>query len=511
MLSFFAVAGYLHAQTNPYLKDVTKEDSAKLSYIKRKVGLYQDSMQLIIKQQRFDTAYFYSDAAFDYYFNKTFTKLNFDGVNFNIGNAASLKFEDGETKLNLNASFKSKTTLFTVGTALNITDKNGVIFSGNKPTAGTEFSINVSQLLPSKKIAFSETVKDMMPYLRTNTLDSIVNLYVFQRPAQYDEAKDSLKKVETKLDAAFKKIDSLQLQIADFKNVYPGLATVEKANGDLKKSKEEYIALNTERQKIIAVIKQLQSTNSRVVEADRIINSAKAADMRTMLDAGGIVATRLQWLSAGILYKRYSYKTYDSDKAFDIRVGEKNFDYWKLNLGYNFYWGRSQQDLERDKNKGGSFITSHFISIFYTPATTNTYDELDEENINIIKESSRNDTIYQIVTSSKNRNIAGVEYKKMWKHSFGIQWAPAFGKKQFLGANIIYSNDFAKGLQPVFNARAGMLFHFKSLDDEKTKVNFEVYLSFKDMADAKNKGGSVWHRKEIGVTATVPFSKVFFN
>jgi hypothetical protein len=506
------LAVWVQAQTNPYLTDsIIKNERGKLNFIKIKVEKYRDSMRTEISNQNFDRNYFYSQAAYAYYINKTFTLLNFEGLNFNNGNAASLKFEDGDTRLNLNVSAKSSTRIFTVGTALNVTDKSGVIFSGTKPTSGTEFSINFSQLIPNNKLGFYESVKKTIPYLRTNTLDSIVNLHAIQNPAQYDTAIAKLKEVETKLVVNRQKYDSLIVRIDSFKNQTPGLATIQQAKDRLQRVSEEYITLNAEKQKAVAALKLLQSVNSKVVEANRIIDSAKAADMYTMLNAGGIESTSLQWLSMGLSYKRLSYKTYNSNEVFDKRIGTNDFNNWRFNLGYNYYWGRSKQDLDRDKTTGSSIITSNYLNIAYSLATTNTYDELDEENINVIRQSSSNDTIYQLISSSKNRNITGVDYEKRIKHSVGIQWATSFGKAQFLGTNIIYTNDFSHGLKPVFNAHAGLLFHFKSVEDEKTKVNFEIFLSLKDMSDIRDKGGSVWKRKEIGVAATVPFSKVFFN
>jgi hypothetical protein len=85
------------------------------------------------------------------------------------------------------------------------------------------------------------------------------------------------------------------------------------------------------------------------------------------------------------------------------------------------------------------------------------------------------------------------------------------GQNQFFGINATAAGEFAHTRQPVFNTHIGLLFHFLDASDEKSYVNFELFLAFSDMTDTAEKGKSVWQRKTVGITAAVPFQKVFFR
>jgi hypothetical protein len=63
-----------------------------------------------------------------------------------------------------------------------------------------------------------------------------------------------------------------------------------------------------------------------------------------------------------------------------------------------------------------------------------------------------------------------------------------------------------------FNSRFGLLFRFMDSSDQKSKVNFEVFLALTDFNNInKSKKDDVWDRRTIGISASVPFQKVFFK
>jgi hypothetical protein len=86
-----------------------------------------------------------------------------------------------------------------------------------------------------------------------------------------------------------------------------------------------------------------------------------------------------------------------------------------------------------------------------------------------------------------------------------------FGTKQFVGLNVVSGGEFQSGNKPVFNLRSGLVFRFMNSEKEKSAVNFELFVSFRDMTDTQESGKSVWQNKLIGISANVPFEKVFFR
>jgi hypothetical protein len=46
--------------------------------------------------------------------------------------------------------------------------------------------------------------------------------------------------------------------------------------------------------------------------------------------------------------------------------------------------------------------------------------------------------------------------------------------------------------------------------DQKSKVNFEIFMTLSDWNDSQATGKSAWQRKAIGLNTTIPFNKIFF-
>jgi hypothetical protein len=495
----FLFFGFFILAASGQAADTTKYARSRLinGRVEDSIEAYRARHLQIISSQR--DSMIYSEPAFASYMEKAFTQVNFNRLNVAEGNSASVEFKDGDTKMNLSIAGRKKLWTYTLGTTVSVSDKSGTLFSKEKPTSGTGFNFGLSRLLQSKSnLEFDDDVQSLIPLFRKMALDSVSNNFGIGDSIKLEELIVEYEKTENEINTKNQQIQKLVSEHSKNK----GKDTL------IIKANNELIELISKREKCYKQLKPLLATTSWKVYDKRFKKSALAADIASMINAGGIYQYRLNWLSFQGGYKRNTYATYNDDLKFDERIGKKNADIWNGQVSYNFYWQETPYQIER---AGRSFFSSRFLSMVYGISTGNSYDLLDQTTLNIIKETRQSDTVYQFVTSGKYRDITKVNFTKNVVHKPGVQFSSSFGEKQFMGMNILLGGEFAGTNQPVYNFRGGLLFHFNDSEDEKSKVNFEIFLAFGDMADTRKIGGSVWKRREIGITTTVPFSKIFFN
>jgi hypothetical protein len=152
------------------------------------------------------------------------------------------------------------------------------------------------------------------------------------------------------------------------------------------------------------------------------------------------------------------------------------------------------------------------MGLSYAVTGSNTFAGLDETNYSVIKTTSSRDTVFQVSTADKLRNISGIEFTRFLVHKFTFQITGMMGKKQFFGLNFSAGTESSTVKGTTYNLRQGLLFRFADSADQKARVNFELFLALNDFENVnKSKINNVWDRREIGISASVPFQKVFFK
>ena len=466
-------------------------DTAKLRQIADSIDRYHTAALAQIPIDSISNHYF-SSGGYDRFFDKYFTQIKYDRESFTEGNSAALKIADSKTRLNLTLSKKAKNTIFSVGTALNITDGSGVIFSGNKPTAGTEFNGSLSYLIPSWRfLEFQGPDQENNFRKRRAVADSVWLVHSKKNPSYAAVLLNN----QAKYDSLFHLYDSVLQN--------PG-----QANTLLYRDSLVQIIDKLQKLKL-----DLEAMDNGKTTAQDAANSIKAAADKIAVDkelaTEGVTWFRMFWLTGGFSYRRDNYSTYDSSLSFSARVGEKNFDKWTLNGTFNFF--RQRTDPWIAFRKRSSIINSVYANLNYSLVRTNTFEDLKEVNLGTSRAIVNDDTTYEFRTDKKIRDISGKKFESNWLHRMGIVGTFMIGKKQFFGLNLSGSTDLQMEKEPVFNSRIGLLFRFKDAENEKSIVNFELFTSLTDITDTKAAHKSVWQRKEIGVSATVPFQKVFFR
>lgn len=464
--------------------------TSKIDSVGLFVGRQIAAERIRIAADSVDERYF-SSAGYDRFFDKYFTQIKYERESFTEGNSAALKIADSKTRLNLTLSHKANNFIFSVGTGLNISDNTGVIFSGDNPTAGTEISTSFSYLMPALRLLTFDGYDQETNYRkRHDVLDSLEEVYLLKNPSYARLLNDKMRTLNAQ-------IQRYQVFIRDSS----GSARIGLFRDSLVNAIDKRFKLRQE----IEVLDDGSSDADDI--ANDIIKAAKERSLAKELATDGVTQFRMQWITGGITYRRDKYDTYDSLLLFSKRVDDKFFDRWTLSAAWNFFWQRTDSWIAFINSKT---INSFYANVNYALVRTNSFDKLKEQSLGINRYRTQSDTVYEFSTQKKLRDISGKAYKTEWFHRIGVVGTSMLGKKQFFGINLSAQTEL--GLDStVFHTRVGLLFRFKDSETEKSKVNFELFLALNDLGDAADSKKSAWKRKEIGISATVPFSKVFFR
>ena len=468
-----------------------------------------------------------SPQAFDRFFDKYFTLLKYERESFTEGNSAALNVDDKASRLNLNLSYKKNSGIITVGTALNISDNSGLIFSGDKPTAGTEFTLSYSRLLLTSRLINFNGPKMFTNWAkRRELIDSVWRVHSQRNPTYGHIIKRQWSTINTNIPRFETSIQALQIHITRFTDSLNSVNqqlvsssdtiryrnfsdTLRIDNNALSLLQDSLVSALDKRAKLVQELTTLNDTTKSATEiAKAIEKSVRKIEIQEQLETDGVNSFLMTWLTGGINYRRDNYVTYDSTLQFSKRIGKQLFDKWTFNGAINFLWQRTNTWIEFLNSK---FINSFYLNVNYSLVRTNNFEKLDEQGLNVLQSVSQNNVVYEFSSSKKIRDISGRSFSSSWIHKPGIVATLLFGKKQFWGLNLSQSSQFEKHQSPIFNFRTGLLFRFKDSEKENSMVNFEFFFAFNDLGDTKDEGKSVWQRKQIGISTTVPFKKVFFR
>lgn len=431
---------------------------------------------------------------FNKFIHKYFTYLSFDKVEIPPGNSISLKPTSKDTRLLANLTYKRNLyQLFSFGAELDYNENVANVISGANATSNTSFFFNFASLnsghrkiwydankaavLNARKIKFLEKYQND---IFINYADGYKKLY-----AAYIKAAalaDSLSKIAAPHDTTRLALAQAQNNNAEIESKINALEIYEKDQ------------LGISQMAIDDIVKKLRDTLSAKIEGLELSTEAWTR-------------FQLSWFSGGIKYTNEAYKLYDSLKAFTERTDDFNFDKWNLTLSYNFIRERSKwfNDFY------GKGIRSFYFNAAYSLSNDNSYGSIDELDFMSAKISGRNDTANQVQTKMKIRDVSGIVYKKNWAHQLGVNATIFLAKSSLMGFNFGINTVLGKFQKPLYNSKLGVLLRFKDTDDQKSKINFELFLQLNDLADNKDSDKSPWQRKVIGINTAIPFSTIFFK
>jgi hypothetical protein len=419
-----------------------------------------------------------SNSSFSKYFDKYFTYLSFDKEGIPQGNSASLKTSSNDTKLNLNLSYKRNGLIFSSGADLNLSNNIANIISGKDVVGNSTIYFNFSALNPYKrKIKFwTDTAK----YLSK------------KRKILYEEFNEQNEVYFLKYKALLERLKVINDAIAS-----------EKSSVSINNKKVN--ELFDEKEKIEKILEK-SNLSAEVNDAAKVITDSFSIRQYELETKGPIWnALSIGWFSGGLSYTKEQLVTYDGALFYNNRISDFLFDKWAINLSYNYVheYGPSFKKFKT--------LKSLYLNFNYKSAKDNNYSSVDEKAYSVTRLYVSNDSLFEIKEEKKVRNITGLKLKSNWSHTFGTQMTFIFSKSNFWGINVAGSTTISSFDNPLFNSKLGVLFRFIDVADEKSKVNFELFLQLNDLADSKDSGKAAWDRKTIGISATVPFNKIFFK
>lgn len=447
-----------------------------------------------------------SKPAFNKFFDEYFTLLNYQRQSFAEGNSASAEVSDNSTRLNLTLSKKIHSSIISLGTVLNIKDNTGTLFSGDKPTSGTQINAGYSLLLKKRRSNFSYNIGEQRVNYRSRkeTLDSLETLYMHRNPSLYLVLIDKLNEANNRQRNATEILRTNEYLLPRTQTQ----AEYEQIDQTIRKSRDALETARADAAKITTELKKLKFDKSVNAFADEIQEKTIDQMVKKELRHEGMTQFSLHWLSFASSYKRELYDTYDSTLKFNTRVDSKSFNTWTFSATYNYYTAKLPYNKKR--NKLALFFHSVYAGLSYAIATSNNYTGMDEANISIQTIETNKDSLYVFSTNKKLRDVSNNKFETYLVHKWGAQFTGMFGRGEFIGVNLITSLDREKSIT-TYNLRSGLLFRFKNSDDTKPKVNFEIFLNLKDVGDNKDSDKSAWQRKQIGIATVIPFDKVFFK
>ncbi|CAN5423679.1 hypothetical protein BH10BAC2_BH10BAC2_18780 [soil metagenome] len=466
--------------------------------------------------------------------DKYFTYLSYNRGALPSGNSASLDLLENETQLKFSLSQKieSKRNIkqIFIGTAgFQAKLDNGVaqLFNGQNATTGTSLFVN-GAFLPStakfkyvlsehdengnpKEVSFQALNQKLRAYK-----DQFDEKYLKQYPVKYTILILRWLEIKNILDKGLYKC-------CEQKNQMPNKFDVNAS--DTCKCQNELLKMyvcNAESclQKQKELVLERDGIEKLLSDAGIIDKTAKniAEEIKQKLDTDLYkIETDLAawqwlkffWVSGGVIYTRETYDTYNNTLPFPDRFDQKNFDAWGIKFSLNWF---------KEKSQDVGLIRSKYSNISYEPLRVNSFSDIKAQAIqkNVI-DSVNADTTFLYKTDKTAKDISGIKYKTSWQHSFSSAHTFMFGKNQNFGLNLLAQTRVGNLFEPVFNSRIGLLFRFVNnnfdSEDKKSsaKINLEFFIQFADMSDTQNEGKSVWQKRVIGVSTSIPFTKIFFK
>jgi hypothetical protein len=432
---------------------------------------------------------------FDIFFNRYFSYLSYNKIGLPDGNSATIQPTTNSTVLQANLAYKTTYTIYNFGLQTNFSNNIGNAISGTDVTSATSIFTNIiflkkkSLLLGFNPNKATKNNYDKISKIKlfTSNLNTYYTVSYKNDTSAYTSAKknlDSLIAVQQK-----NYTDSNYYKILKSVNDFNTIAAKVRSYG-LNYACPTY------------TVDQLYNDIS-----DKIKDSLKTIidTMEVYNDAW--TQFHFSWFSGGAKYTRQQYATYDSTLKFANRIGSVNFDNWAFTLAFNYVSDFSDYYIKWRGHKG---VQAFYFTANYSLANDLNYAYLSPLNTLSYKSIVNNDSVLQFQSASTVRDISNKPKKIDWLHTFGLQTTFVLSNSPLIGFDASLLGGYSKFSVPNYTGKFGLLFRYINSDDQKSKVNFEIFLQLNDWEDSKHSGKSTWQRKSIGISTTIPFNKLFF-
>jgi hypothetical protein len=431
----------------------------------------------------------------DYYnqfFSKWLSYVNFAKDGYPDGNSVLLAPSSSSTRLRTTLARKMSNVVFNAGAEANFNNNIANVFTKKDVTSATSFFSSFS-ILPnmSRKIRYDVDRGSQNDIDKLVLLDKI--LASAQKRYQVDYPVDSV---------AYTQLwDSVTAIKQAGKTPSPKLlvdyyAARDKLSAYGFNENEGFYDAGFFRARIKAVKDSIQ----QVFDSIALNNDA-------------IVNFKFSWFSGSFTYTRNDYTTYNGNAPFTKRIGDVPFDSLAFNAGFNFLFERTEKYQD---HHGTNFWDKKWLRSVYFTANYNVARDVNYAHLNSVNVLGTQtvpggtDTAYLLQSQNKAINITNIPKVTGWLHTFSVKTIVVLTKSELMGFDVGFNAGYGKLVQPIYSGQLGVLFRFTDSQNQKSKVNFELFLQLPDMADSQHSGQSTWDRKVVGINASIPFNKLFF-
>lgn len=419
-----------------------------------------------------------------------FKQLAFEKGTLPVGNTVALDFSDNSTKLQLSLSkfkrFESgKILIGTGGVNAKVSDNISQIFGGGKISNSTSFFMNLAVLNRGLQYKYVVGGHD-----RGNEVPTILGTL-----------KNSLGNYINDFD--FKYVHRLPQKIKSLVNRWHEIKGLLKDNLSNKTIKDLIIEMES-------IEKELEKEAIGLDWKNKLVEMTRQAEndiYNLEIDPAAWQWFKLKWLSGGIIYTRENIETYNNNLPFAKQFDNLPFD--ALEIIFAKHWFK-----QKSRDESGIFRTK-YANISYKGRRVNSYSSLNPVDMEErTLKGIQNDSSIYIVQPRNVVDISKIGYRTGWQHNFGVTYSGMFNSS--FGIKLIGSLSIGQFIKPLYGTRFGFLFNLNNRDydnteNNKPKVNFEIFIQVTDMFGNNNLQKNIWKRKEIGINASIPFNKLFFN
>jgi hypothetical protein len=439
----------------------------------------------------------FTKAYYDAFFSRWLAYVNFAKDGYPDGNSVQVATNSANTQTRATLAYKSGFFVYNAGTQVNLSNNIGNILTKSNVTSNTTFFASGSILPKLTRGIYYQ------PYRAQQNNDdkiALLDKYMANTRKKYvvDYAADSVKYWQL-LDSVTKAggFDKAPAQM--LASYY---ASMDKLRSyGFNENKRYYTNSLFFDQKI----KTVQDSIRSAVDSITLANDA-------------IEAFHFAWFTGSFAYTRNDYTTYNGTAPFAKRINDVYFDSVGFNVGYNFLfehppaWQKYRSNYFLDR----TYLRSIYFTINYNIARDINYAHMTPvtlyttRNISNPSNTGPIDTVYQLQSQGKGIDITNKPQVTSWAHTFSTKTFVILANSSIMGFDFSFNASYGKLIAPVYSTQIGLLLRYASSQDQKTKVNFELFLQLNDFGDSGQTGLSTWQRKVVGINIAIPFNKLFF-
>ncbi len=448
------------------------------------------------------------------------------------GNFAALNLKDGVARLNATKNFTNGNML---SVSANGGATNGILslFNQTKINSNVGAEIKFSLLNKSGSISYLETSRDEF-YSRLNKLNDVYKYKKKEDPTIV--WKDSVKLLDNEIQLLEKKKNGIKLSSKEESKLKARIE-IAKANRNLvwEEIKSIYNSNPVKRDSLIEVVhdidsdlKQLQDelTFGTVTEHDKILFSQtiqvkeqlkKDLELKidffnnlyhkellakqynkerlSLLKSFKFDAIHFNWFSFGAALQNNNFNQFiPSASTLDSQLVKQNYTTFSASVDWNYaHWDHYASN-------------NWFLTISAKGFISDNFSGLDKLELTDVR--NYGDSLTTRSTSKKITAYSGSYRTKI----FGMTGSVDFYDYLFKNNSAMhYFGDatFKEGGYQVYNVGLGFLHSFQNADDDKTKINLELYFKLLDLSNTLNLNSNLLKRNEFGLRLAVPLN--FFN